>query len=289
VHRRGVGVRPRPAVSIRSLDAGRRIDLGEIGAVYLRRPLTPAPPADLATEACREYASKESEAFLHSLYPLLAGAFWLSDPILIRRAASKIRQLDVARACGLRVPDTLYTNDRDAALEFARRHDRIALKSIHQEGFVEDGEYHAFYTTILPSSGIVDDIESVPLAVNFFQEAVPKDHELRVTAVGGRLFPVRLDSQRATDLAVDDWRREEDISRIPHSICDLPDDVADGLRRFLAEYGLRFGCFDLIVDAAGRARLPGVQRQRPVALAGGPDGRRDLACGRRAPGRGVPR
>ena len=234
------------AITIQALDARREINLDEIGAVYYRRPDRPLPPASLQSDATVDYATKEADAFLHAFYSFLDDRFWLSDPLDIRRASSKLKQIKTARAAGLDVPDTLYTNDPDQVRQFCSTHGKMVIKSLHEQGFVDGDNYKAFYTTIIGAATLLNDLDTIPLTVNFLQEAVPKLYELRVTAVGNTFFTVRIDSQRSTELALDDWRRE-DVSCIPHSVVTIPDGIRESLLRFLHKMGLPFGCFDVIV------------------------------------------
>ena len=236
---------------IRALDSGKEICLGEIGAVYYRRPMEPLPYQDVGVDdPAHSFASEESYAFLHSMYPALGDVYWLSDPFSLRRAASKPLQTRIARECGLKIPDTLFTNQPAAVETFCRQHDMVAFKSMHQNGYVENGVSRAFYTCIVPSTKLLESLENARLVINFIQEAIPKDHELRVTYVGGKMFCVRIDSQKATELAVDDWRQEH-YSKVPHSAIETPAAIRDGIIHFMEAMKMDFGCLDFIATPDG--------------------------------------
>jgi glutathione synthase/RimK-type ligase-like ATP-grasp enzyme len=71
--------------------------------------------------------------------------------------------------------------------------------------------------------------------------------DVRVTAVGGRLFAAEIDSRRAGSAA--DYRLVLERSRVRPT--RLPSSVARGLRRLVAALGLRYAAVDLRQSASG--------------------------------------
>ncbi|MEK8170735.1 hypothetical protein NKH77_17605 [Streptomyces sp. M19] len=69
-----------------------------------------------------------------------------------------------------------------------------------------------------------------------------KTFDVRVTAIGGRLFGVRIDSP---DL---DWRHRQDLMTC--TAIDVPEPVARAVAAYLAEFRLVYGAFDFAVTAA---------------------------------------
>ncbi|MGJ3561763.1 hypothetical protein ACR6C2_40095 [Streptomyces sp. INA 01156] len=81
--------------------------------------------------------------------------------------------------------------------------------------------------------------------MHLFQSRVDKVADIRLTAVGDRLFAVRIDGAPGLD-----WRRSyEDLD---YRLIDPPPDVAKGVHDYLAAFGLTYGAFDFGLDAAGR-------------------------------------
>ncbi|MFD4533918.1 hypothetical protein ACFWNL_19605 [Kitasatospora sp. NPDC058397] len=78
---------------------------------------------------------------------------------------------------------------------------------------------------------------------HLFQAKVPKLFDARVTAVGNRLFGVRIDSP---DL---DWRRRQD--RMTCTPIGVPEPVARSVAAYLGELRLVYGAFDFAVTASG--------------------------------------
>lgn len=95
---------------------GKALRLHEVKAACYRRPGVPAPEptSDAAT---REYRAGEWSAITRSLWNALEGR-WLNSPFAILRAEDKPRQLALALSLGFDVPETLVSNDFDAAQPF---------------------------------------------------------------------------------------------------------------------------------------------------------------------------
>lgn len=229
----------------------RMISLDQIGSIWFRRPLPPDLshiPFDEQSEI--DFATVETEHFLRSLYPFLESKYWLSPPWTLNFEKSKIRQASVARLVGFTIPESIFTNDPLEAIAFAERHGRVALKTLGARGFNQSEKYHAFYTTIVDAKDIWTYQEAIKSSINFIQQAISKDYELRVTAVGNEVFAAKIDSQSAGDIARDDWRRADHRS-ILHKAVELPKSVLHSVHRFLKVYDLEFGCFDFIVTPDG--------------------------------------
>src|SRR6185295_16367444 len=82
------------------------------------------------------------------------------------------------------------------------------------------------------------------------QEYVPKHVELRVTVVGGEIFPAEIESQGSAR-SRDDWRRY-DLARTPYRRHTLPADVAERLLGVVRAFGLCYGAIDLVLTPDGR-------------------------------------
>ncbi len=106
------------------------------------------------------------------------------------------------------------------------------------------------YATLLESATLQQwlDAEAVGVTANQFQRYIAdKDADLRVTAVGERLFPVAI--RAATPAARVDWRR--DYGSLDYELTEVPEDVATGLRAYLKAAELTFAAFDLVRTTTG--------------------------------------
>jgi ATP-grasp ribosomal peptide maturase len=224
---------PRWTGHLQSID--RRLDLNDIRCSWWRRPGRITAPADVREPT---WVAGEANAAFRGLMATLP---WLNSPDDIRRAEHKPLQLVVAARVGLNVPPTLITNDSDQARAFAKEHGRLVYKSM-TSGHLSDGR--AIYATPVEADDVDD---SVRVTAHLFQQEVPKDHELRVTVVDGRMFAARIDA--STVRGRRDWRA--DYTNLTYTPVQIPDCLADKLREFMMRLRLRFAAFDIIVTPHG--------------------------------------
>ncbi len=222
---------------------GAALDLESVGAVYYRRPTRFRLPAHLSP-ADRRFAEAEAHRGLGGLLAALP-ARWVSHPARIADAEAKPGQLRLAAACGFRLPRTLISNDPDRLREFAKEIAGPLVYKPLSSGILRapDG-LRAIYATRIEAADVeaadVDDWldpAAIRLAPHQFQECVTdKAYDLRVTAVGDRLFPIAI---RTTDPDQLDWR--SNYGTLTYQHVELPAGVAAGVHRYLAAAGLAFG------------------------------------------------
>lgn len=236
----GDGVR----ISIEGL--GDRLDAG-FTAVWNRRPCHAVDreglhPADL------KFAERGCDIFRRSLFELLAPeAFWVNPDPAVRRN-SKILQHRAAQRVGLRMPDTLYSNDPQEIRRFLKRHDEgVVYKPLFTQMWQLEDQVLAPATTLLSTDPEVEDdvLQAMP---GIFQAAIPKAWELRVTVMGRRAITARVLSQQ-TERGRLDWRRAYDELVFKADV--LPDEIAERCFALLDRLGLVFGCLDFIVTPEG--------------------------------------
>jgi hypothetical protein len=118
---------------------------------------------------------------------------WVNHPDHNRAASLKSAQLDSARALGFRIPQTVITNDPDAARELvANARDGAIVKPVRQGRIRGDGYDELFFTSEITDSDALDRLDAEPYV---FQELIHKTADLRVTVIGDTVLPVRIDSQ----------------------------------------------------------------------------------------------
>jgi hypothetical protein len=193
-------------------DSGRTVNLQNVRAVWLRKPepvsvshFTECDPGAL------DYIEAEFTEILFGIYGLLRHAYWINDPFSTRLAHRKILQLHVAAEAGFATPRTVITNNPETALAFARElPGDVAIKSLGAISVSQpsdDGssiQYGLFTRRVT-----LPELEAAKGTIGYqptaFQEFLERQYELRITCVGGRCFPCRIDS-REGDLTVDDYR-----------------------------------------------------------------------------------
>lgn len=219
-----------------------------ITSFWVRRPTGPVLP-DQLDPADREFALRESTLFARSLQRAVGSqAFWVNPPEGQRRANLKTQQLRAASEAGFKIPSTLCSNDPARIREFLRLNKGGAIyKSFYPVSWRTSEGVATLFSSVVSEEDLPED-SILRASPGIFQELVPKAHELRITAIGHRLFTAKFRSQEIPEGRID-WRAAFD--RLPMEPVDLPESVADACRRIMADLGLVFGCFDVIVTPAG--------------------------------------
>ena len=218
----------------------RELDLTEVRSVWTRRPSPfDGPPGPDGGE--RRFAAAQSLWGAGGILASLDGAHYVNHPWSNRAAEHKPAQLAAAQRCGLPVPSTLITNDPEQARTFASRQTgQVVYKPLWNTPCTVDGRAHQVWVREVLPHEITD---AVSLCPHLFQAKVEKAFDVRLTAVGERLFAVRIDSP---DL---DWRRRQSLMEC--TPIAVPDRVARAVSAYLAVFRLVFGAFDFAVTPAG--------------------------------------
>lgn len=218
------------------------VDLAAVRSVWWRRPTEFHTPADWDADA-RAFAASEARAgFLGVLGSLPVR--WINHPAADAAANYKPRQLAIAARSGLTTPRTVITNDPTEAQTFAKEVGRVVYKALGGGVRRTSGWHESIPTTVLTTDQIDD---SVAGTAHLFQELVEKAFEVRLTVIGERMFAAAIHAH--TDATRLDWRT--DYSALTYRTIAVPDRVAAGVRRIMAELGLFFGALDFAVTPGG--------------------------------------
>lgn len=231
----------RERVFVLELERG-RIDLGEVGAAWWRRPQHPAPSARLVRPDHHAFALNETHEALRGLWHAL-DVFWVNDPGRDEVAHRKLLQLRVAQEAGLEIPSTLVTNDVAAARSFvdARGYRDVICKSF-------SATEQQWRETRLVGEAELAAIDNVRYAPVIFQSYVAADVDLRVTVVGDDVFPAAIHSQESAYPV--DFRMDMANTRV--EAAELPDEVRERLLALMARLGIVYGAIDLRRTPDGR-------------------------------------
>lgn len=222
-----------------------RVDLETVRAVYYRWPSRYRMSARLSA-ADRRFAEAEAHHGVGGLLSCLP-CRWVSHPGRIADASAKPGQLRLAAACGLRIPETLITSSPEQVRDFVATLDAPVLYKPMSSGALRTPQApRVVYATPLDPATLQQwlDAEAVGVTANQFQRYIAdKDADLRITAVGERLFPVAIRAARV------DWRA--DYGSLDYEVTEVPEDVAAGLRAYLKAAELAFAAFDLVRTTTG--------------------------------------
>jgi hypothetical protein len=211
---------------------GTRVAAEAVSSVWLRRPSPPALPEVTEPES-RRLALAEWQQTMDGWLLSLPGRL-VNHPM--REAfAPKPRQLQIARAVGLRTPETLISNDRNAALAFVERHDGDV---VHKTLTTLPGRLLETRRWEAEDVERLDDLEAAPTILQSRIGGL----DIRVTVFGDRSFAASIETPEL------DSRLDGDA---PHRIHELPPDVERRLLELMGQLGLAYGAIDLKLSEEG--------------------------------------
>lgn len=226
------------------LTDGRTIDLSKVGSIWWQWDVPCGFPPELQGEE-RRFAEAELHLALNALMTV-GDYFWINFPARENLAKSKPAQLFVANKLGLAIPETLVSNNPDEVRRFiAKSKTEIVYKGLSQPHMVPGT---ALFTGLLTKETLAN-LDLIRLTPGIFQERVEKAYELRVTVVGSKIFPVKIDLQKNRDAQLD-WRRA--LHDVAYEAVDLPREIEEKIFAFMRTFGLFYGAFDFIVTPEGR-------------------------------------
>lgn len=219
------------------------IDEG-LTSVWFRQPTYLRNPEGRILSAAEQLSRSQAMAFIRAL-SVFDHTRWVNDPAATYRAENKAWQLRVARQVGFDVPQTLITNDAEAATS-DRFGSVVALKAVDTVLLREHGDQLFAFTQLLPLAECrEEDLAAVPVIL---QAALQNKLDLRVTVVGDRLWCVAI---RCGGGGVEgDWRlRKKD--ELAYEAYDLPPEIEAVCHTLMQRMNLVMGCIDLAI-ADGR-------------------------------------
>lgn len=153
---------------------------------------------------------------------------WVDDPNVVDRAELKIFQLQAASKLGIRIPDSLATNDPESARRFIAQRPCVAKA-------LSPGTGIAPYTDTVTDTDI-DYLRQLPALL---QEEIPATADLRVVIIGSGAWMWRRPRTQSTL----DWRSQDpNGSGFVRDAAD--DDILDLARQVTSALGLSMAIQD---------------------------------------------
>jgi glutathione synthase/RimK-type ligase-like ATP-grasp enzyme len=234
--------------AVLSHQGGRALRLSSMRAIWRRRSLV------AASVPCEPAFAVAAAAQAHHAWDAAIGrvadvgeVVVVNHPERERQAEHKPRQLGLARSLGFVVPETLITNDPDAARGFvASVHGagaHVVTKILTPLSSTMGGDGPFVFTRTLTAAD-VDALDEVRVAPQIFQRRIDKAHDLRVQVMGDVVVA------GATECRSDDWRVDSSGRFSPFVVADH---FADRCRALCRSLGLLTGALDFAVDDHGQA------------------------------------
>lgn len=161
---------------------------------------------------------------------------WISAPRATDFASNKINQLDAAKRCGFRIPDTLITQSPDEVRSFYQKHlGRVVFKPVA-------GTPGPLIFTQFLSDQHLDALDAIRCCPAIYQEFIPGQRHIRLNCFGSSSYAALIVTD---DL---DWRPNLNV---PISTWRVPDSLHTQIRAVLDDLGLQMGILDLKETPAG--------------------------------------
>jgi glutathione synthase/RimK-type ligase-like ATP-grasp enzyme len=222
---------PGSGIGVIGADDGALIHADDISAVWYRRPGRPHADDAIVNALDRAFTENEWQLAIDGFFSQLEAR--VVSPPFAQRAAIKPRQLAAARTAGLRIPETLITNDVGETLAFIEKYGRVVHKAM-------SAPPHRFLDTRTWGLAEEQHLQDIPLCPIMLQEEIEGPTDIRVTIVGQAIFAARID--RSERYPGPDSRIDLDSKCVAHT---LPDDVSDALLLVMDRLGLSFATVDL--------------------------------------------
>lgn len=221
---------------------GRQVRWDDIRSIWYRRPNGFRFPAAMS-EPERRHASWEARFGLGGVLACLP-VRWVNHPHRQADANYKPVQLAVARRCGLAVPNTVITNEPDQVRQFAASAaGGVVVKTLSTPAVLEASGITVAHARRLSERDLAD-LSGVDVTAHLFQAWVDKAYEVRVTAVGERMFAVAIEA--TTPAGREDWHN--DLESCRYHVVDVPARVREPVAAYLDQLGLSYAAFDFAVD-----------------------------------------
>lgn len=224
------------------------IDLAQVDAVWMRHTDVAAGVRHLVDPAHAAAMRVQTTAALWDLVDCLPHADHFDRLAALRTVPGPVAMLRWARDAGLAVPRTLASSDPTAVAAFIDGTPGPTIQKMLDSSAsrVPRPGGADFLPTLRTTARDRARLDRVAVCPMVFQEEVPKQHELRVTVVGDRLFTAAIDPRGTVD-----WRQHPELVR-SFTPWRLDPAVGHAILRLMDRLGLELGTVDLIVRPDGR-------------------------------------
>jgi glutathione synthase/RimK-type ligase-like ATP-grasp enzyme len=219
----------------------------EFSNVWYRRPERLKSPQLNDSPEARVILDEWSEA-LEGFFAHIPERRWMNHPARNVGASHKLEQLTRAATVGLRVPNTIVTQNADDLRAFYAAHgERVIVKPM-ATGYVErpnDERDSLVYTNTVPRECLAD-LEDLSACPTLFQERIDKASDVRITVVDADMHAVELIAREPDGSQRCDIRRNN-MDDVAYRSVTLPHAVEGRIRALATHYGLRFAAIDMAV------------------------------------------
>ena len=224
----------------------RTITIKEINSIYLRRDFT-IESQDISeeyTEGEKKYIATQRTIHVNSCIKYLSTIKpTINTPESNYACLSKILQIDIAQKVGLKVPESFFGGSFEKCN--INTDEQLCIKPLEGVHLKEGQKTYAHYAELLEDK-TKETLKTLEFCPAIIQNYIPKVYELRITVVGKKIFPCKIESQKSK-IGNIDWRHH-DWENTPHYKVDLPFDIENKILSLMKMLDLSYGAIDMIFD-----------------------------------------
>lgn len=233
-------------LSVQIKAQGNSVEIKKIKSVWwrLKPNLTSMPETKEEFERSK-FIHREWQLTLEPLKYFLKDCFWINRREADALCRNKPFQLNLANLEGFKIPNGVISNDVNEIQKKIRAFKQVVYKPLSYYIVPPD---RILYSSIMTKEEVSQKSNNIEQAPCIFQEYIDKDFELRITIVGGKVFPIKIQSQ-LNNVTKFDWRKDQ--INIDYEIFELPKSIEQKLLNLHQKFELFFGAYDFIVDPQG--------------------------------------
>ncbi len=214
--------------------------------VWFRRGRLQSIPNEIKNSFFYSYIKNEERPVIEFHEKLLSNKIKMIGSYQEENLNNKLLNLELARQCGLLIPETLVTNRKDELKKFFRKQKNIISKCIYHPININLTE------TKINSVGTVEvSKENIDFLADFFsttlyQKYYEKKYEVRVFFFEDQFYPMAIFSQNDNKTKID-YRNYNKINPNRNVPFRLPSSVLKSIKKFIKLKKINTGSIDFIV------------------------------------------
>ena len=207
-----------------------RVTSEDIYSIYYRKPML--PDLSIYDPQYHLMIQRDIIAVINGIVDCFLGKV-LTKPSILRKTENKIYQLMYASRNGFNIPQSYIGNSSSACTKYKKY--KSIIKPITTGKTYGKNGWELYQTNLFKE--IDEDIRFTPV---YLQDYISKQFEVRITIIGRKLYPVRIDTENQVD-----WRADYQNHR--YTLITCPDDIITKCYKLMEDFNLGFGAFDFIV------------------------------------------
>ena len=231
-----------------SLCLGRPKAQVRVSAIWWRqKPKSLQSSSSVSDYYDRVFVDQEWNHVLRYLEHGYSDALSINDPTKALLAGNKLYQLKLATSLGVKIPQTIFTNNPYSVLKLieSSKPGKVVFKTLNAYmspiGLLT-------YTSIIDKQMVVDGKASIKRAPGIYQTFVQKEYELRITIVGTEVYAARVENDEVLGETID-WREHHASNKWMH--VQISEEFKHQLLKLHKAFGLFYGAYDFIRDEKG--------------------------------------